>query len=199
MLDANQMKVRLIDFLLNNTESELIASEVSFYQGYRKADLVQLSDSAVTAYEIKSDKDNLVSLSEQMEDYLNTFSFCYLVVAEKHLESARKILPTKVGLIVISDQVVSLVRKPKENKRLSKHSLALALPSQKLLSITRELKVPSIYDRRAYVEKATPLESLKEYFYKVLIDRYHGRYINFLSDRGERTSLSDLYYLQANH
>lgn len=199
MLDANQIKVRLIDFLINNSQSELIASEVSFYQGYRKADLLQLSENIVTAYEIKSDKDNLISLSEQMEDYSNTFSFCYLVITEKHLINVRKVMPSKIGLMVVSNEGIKYVRKPKENKRLSKHSLALGLPSQKLVSITRDVDVSSIYDRRMYVEQSTPLESLKECFYKVLIDRYQQKYNNFLSDRGEKTSLSDLYYLQATY
>lgn len=52
-----------------------------------------------TSYEIKSGLDNLDKLRKQSEDYLRAFEFNYVVIDNKHLANAKKILPTSFGII----------------------------------------------------------------------------------------------------
>jgi hypothetical protein len=199
MLDANQIKIRLIDQILNTSDANLIASEASFYHGYRKADLLSLKNDRITAYEIKSDKDNLKQLSEQIIDYSSTFSYCYLVTTQRHLQNARQLIPNKVGLILVSQSEISVIRKPLENRRLSKHSLVLGL-SQKLITdlVDSKRQKLSIYEKREYLEQNVPLTILKRGFISSVFEKYQPKYLNFLFDRGQRTTLTDLYYLQSN-
>ena len=199
VLDANQIKIKLIDFLLTKVDSNLIASEVAFYQGYRKADLIQLASNKITAFEIKSDKDNLHKLPEQLNDYQNTFSFCYLVTTEKHLKNARSLVPQKTGIILIKNGQVEVLRKPMESKRLSKHSLTLGLSGKNIKSLIGDnQKHLPIHHKRTHIEEKTTLTHLKRCFYEDLLEKYQKRYNNFLADRGLKTSMSDLYYLQSN-
>ncbi|MFC7050391.1 sce7726 family protein [Emcibacter nanhaiensis] len=200
MLDADQIKVKLIDFLIDQDDCTLIASEVPFYQGYRKADLIHLANNSITAFEIKSDRDSLTKLLDQVSDYNHTFSFCYLVTTKKHLATARKLISPKTGIMLVEDSSISVVRKSKENKRLCKHSLTLALPGQDISKLTKNSRVDkALHSQRRYVESETTLQTLKKYFYEALFDKYHKNYTNFISDRGMRTTLTDLYYLQSSY
>ena len=200
MLDADQIKIKLIDFLIEQQDSCVIASEVPFYQGHRKADLIQLSSNKTTAFEIKSDRDNLNKLSKQLNDYNQTFSFCYLVTTPKHLTAARKATPSKTGIIILEDSRLKVVRRPLENKRLSKHSLALALSSQKINKLTEERAQPdAIHEKRLHVENQIATRRLKKYFYQGLVEKYQMKFKNFMMDRGLKTTLTDLYYLQSNY
>ncbi|MBL7149227.1 MAG: sce7726 family protein [Candidatus Cloacimonetes bacterium] len=69
--------------------------------GKSKADLVILNGSS-TAYEIKSDVDNLDKLDKQLQDYLRVFDFTYVVIAEENATKLVSILPAKVGLISLT-------------------------------------------------------------------------------------------------
>ena len=199
MLNADQIKVRLIDHLVRDPQVKLIASEVAFYHGHRKADLIQMNNNAITAFEIKSDKDRLLNLAEQLNDYNNTFSYCYLVTTEKHLNKARKLSPEKVGLILVTSATLQVLRKPKENKRLCKHSLTLGLSLSQLRQMTDDTHDREVFSVRKKIEKNATLGYLKEIFCRSLIEKYYNQYKNFLSDRGETTTLSDLYYLRGVH
>lgn len=196
MLTADQIKVKLIDYFIDQENLDLLASEVSFYQGYRKADFVQMSENNVTAFEIKSDRDNLLKLKEQMEDYNHTFNFCYLVTTEKHLKKSRELIGAKVGIILIKDRSVIIIRKPLENKRLSKHSLVLSLNCNDLMKLDIG-NYGSLQNKRKKVIEKTNLNILKNYFYQTLLKKYQNKYHDFLLDRGEKTTLTDLYYLQS--
>lgn len=52
-----------------------------------------------TSYEIKSGLDNLDKLQKQAEDYLLAFEYNFVVVDNKHLSGAKKILPPAFGII----------------------------------------------------------------------------------------------------
>ncbi len=69
--------------------------------GKSKADLVIINGSS-TAYEIKSDVDNLDKLDKQLQDYLKVFDFTYVVIAEENANKLISVLPAKVGLITLT-------------------------------------------------------------------------------------------------
>lgn len=199
-MNADQIKVKLIDHLLKQDNNRAVASEVPFYQGHRRADILQLTDHKTISYEIKSDLDTLVSVEDQLKDYANTFSYCYVVVTTKHLLNVRKKIGSKVGIILVNDGKLKTIRKPQENKRLSKHSLTLSLSAHKIRQLHIErIKNYSIQDQRMYIENYFNLKSLKKCFYDILLEKYFFKYTNFLKDRGEATTLTDLYYLQSSY
>lgn len=197
MLDADLIKVIIIDYILNNTNPDLLVSELSFLQGYRKADLVSFKDSELTAFEIKSSRDSLAKLKDQMIDYTSVFPYCYLVTTENHLKPARKIISPKVGIILISNNQLVILRTAKENRRLSKRSIFHSIPSKDFQKFSKNYNVQFTkkVSEKTIIKKTTT-QTLMSIFYNSMFLKYTNRYNLFLSDRGKKTSLTDLYYLQ---
>lgn len=81
-----------------------------FRAGSCKADLVILNGTA-TAYEIKSERDSLARLSNQVLNYQRVFASVNVIVSEIHVESVRQVVPVDVGIMCLSrKQHVSVVR-----------------------------------------------------------------------------------------
>ncbi|MEO8211094.1 MAG: sce7726 family protein, partial [bacterium] len=52
-------------------------------------------------YEIKTEKDNLTRLVSQANNYSQVFDQAFIIVAEKHLQNAKKIIPDWWGIYLI--------------------------------------------------------------------------------------------------
>ncbi|WP_368814684.1 sce7726 family protein [Kocuria sp. CPCC 205297] len=57
--------------------------------------------STLVGYEIKSDLDTLARLPRQMDAFNKIFDYCTLVVTDRHLEKARKVIKRGWGLAVV--------------------------------------------------------------------------------------------------
>lgn len=75
--DASFVKTSLIDFWLKNYTADLIANEVPFFKGNRRADLIMISNNNLLGFEIKSELDSLKNLKSQILDYKKIFDFVY--------------------------------------------------------------------------------------------------------------------------
>lgn len=73
-----------------------------FRVGQCKVDVVVLNGTG-TAYEIKSERDSLVRLRNQVEHYLRVFASVNVIVGENHLEEVLDRTPGEVGVMVLSD------------------------------------------------------------------------------------------------
>tara|TARA_R110002124_G_scaffold267777_3_gene435183 strand:- start:48720 stop:49607 length:888 start_codon:yes stop_codon:yes gene_type:complete len=72
-----------------------------FRAGTCKADLVILNGTS-TVYEIKSERDSLARLINQVENYKRVFASVNVVVGERHVDGVRLILPEDVGILCLS-------------------------------------------------------------------------------------------------
>lgn len=83
-----------------------------FRVGSRKADVVVLNGTA-TAYEIKSERDNLSRLLGQVLSYLEVFASVNVIAGEKHIQSIANCVPSVVGIQVLSNSFsISTYREP---------------------------------------------------------------------------------------
>jgi hypothetical protein len=94
-------------------------------------------------YEIKSDRDTLLRLPEQMEAYNSVFDRVTLVVGKQHLYDAIGIVPDWWGITIAkigSDHSVLLnpIREAKDNDRQSSLSIARLLWRNEALRILEE-------------------------------------------------------------
>jgi len=81
-----------------------------FRVGSCKADLVILNGTA-TVYEIKSERDSLARLVNQIENYIRVFATVNVIVSENHVESVRRVVPDEVGILCLSRRYqISVVR-----------------------------------------------------------------------------------------
>jgi len=72
-----------------------------FRIGSCKADLVILNGTE-TVYEIKSERDSLVRLVNQVENYKRVFAAVNVIASEGHIQSVLEIIPKDVGVLCLS-------------------------------------------------------------------------------------------------
>lgn len=88
--------------LLGRHSLDTASMLTEFRAGECKADVVILNGTA-TVYEIKSDRDSLSRLQNQIHNYQKVFAKVYVVAGEHHISQILNCLPSEVG-------VLSLVR-----------------------------------------------------------------------------------------
>lgn len=74
-----------------------------FRAGPCRADLVILNGTA-TVYEIKSERDSLARLVNQVENYKRVFASVNIIVSESHVDSVRRAVPGEVGIMCLSSR-----------------------------------------------------------------------------------------------
>jgi hypothetical protein len=95
-------------------------------------------------YEIKSDRDTLLRLPEQMNAYNAVFDRVTLVVGKQHLYDAIKIVPDWWGLIIAKlgeheSVVLNCVREAKENSSQNSVAIARLLWRAEALQVLQEI------------------------------------------------------------
>lgn len=76
-----------------------------------KADVVILNGTS-TVYEIKSERDNLSRLPEQLASYLQAFANVNVITSADHIDGVAKVAPKDVGILVLNQRgQISEVRK----------------------------------------------------------------------------------------
>ena len=74
-----------------------------FRAGACKADLVILNGTA-TVYEIKSERDSLVRLANQVDNYSQVFAKVYVIASECHIAGVLDTVPDYVGVMMLASR-----------------------------------------------------------------------------------------------
>lgn len=102
MLSDKEIRAALKNRLENSVvQYRVMVDELRINDGVSIADLVSIS-SFLHCYEIKSDRDSLSRLSNQIEFYNETFKRITLVTTQKHLNPALEKIPNFWGVVVAS-------------------------------------------------------------------------------------------------
>lgn len=95
-------RAALIKNILMGKHSLRTASILNeFRAGACKADLVILNGTA-SVYEIKSERDSLARLANQVENYKRVFATVNVIVSESHVANVRRLVPDDVGIMRLS-------------------------------------------------------------------------------------------------
>lgn len=107
-----------------------IVEELSLCQGDARIDIAVVNGK-LHGFEIKSEKDTLERLSNQITVYSKVFDHLTLVVGKVHLEKSLQILPEWWGVSSVEDNNgrlrIKKVRKPKQNKNVDAFSVVQLL------------------------------------------------------------------------
>jgi len=116
---------------LNDKHHSKIFEEFSIRHGLARIDIAVING-IMHGYEIKSDRDTLKRLSEQMNEYNAVFDKITLVVGKFHLYNAINIIPDWWGIVIAKIDI---------NKNVVFHTIRKAdyNPEQKGVSIARLL------------------------------------------------------------
>lgn len=96
-----------------------------FRAGCSKADTVIFNGTS-TVYEIKSERDSLTRLREQIASYSKVFARVNVIAGENHIESILNIVPEEVGILVLNNRYqISELRESTDNVNTKVESLAI--------------------------------------------------------------------------
>lgn len=122
-----------------NHRSGLILKEFDICQGRCRADMVW-ADDFLYGMEIKSDRDNLLRLPQQIQYYDEVFYYCFIVTTEKYLEKTMAMVPEYWGVFVLTDHL-QVIRGAEANPKINKRSMLQLLWSSELKSLVKRFKI----------------------------------------------------------
>jgi hypothetical protein len=86
----------------DDDEATLILDELGLCQGAVRADVAVVNGS-LAGFEIKSDRETLARLPNQVEVYGRVFDYVTLIVGPKHAAAIRKAVPAFWGIVVATE------------------------------------------------------------------------------------------------
>lgn len=196
MLTAEDIKAILIDHLFKKTPNlNIIISELPFAPKTKQlADLACIYQSNMIAFEIKGEKDNLTRLSKQLDGYIHTFNYVFLVLHKKFAQS--KILskiPQSVGVYIIRDnEQLTLIKKAAINNKITKQALMSMLWKQELQTAMGELEFKKLRNKFFKLSK----QQAQRLVQQKISARYKKRFHLFMQERGTKTRTEDIKYLR---
>ena len=114
-----------------------------FRAGVCKADLAILNGTA-TVYEIKSERDSLARLANQVENYKRVFAKAYVIAGEGHVAGVLDIVPGDVGVMMLSSRYRTSTVREAENRpdRICPATVFESLRKAEAGAILKSLGVP---------------------------------------------------------
>ncbi len=116
-MTEKEIKIRVIEYLLKHEKHSVVVPEVTLGHltspsgSYVRADIFAVNGD-ISIYEIKTERDNLKRIENQIENYLKYANRVYIVTVKKYIDAVKK-LDERVGVYEISGDSLNLVREPK--------------------------------------------------------------------------------------
>lgn len=131
--------------------------------GACKADVVVLNGTS-TAYEIKSERDSLARLSNQVRNYQKVFASVYVVSSPSHLKDILDLVPQEVGLMTLSKRFTLTTHREAQNspEQTSPQAILDSLRVSEAVSLLENLghEVPKVPNTQARAILANLFASL---------------------------------------
>jgi len=187
-------KLKLIDFILDQTPTAILASEFPFNFQKRRADLLIINDNSTHAIEIKSDVDNTYTLHNQIDDYYKVFNKVSILISEKHLKNIN-MLNKNVGVYILKNEQILCKRQAKERRKLNKRLVLdlLSTPELKKLSAFKTNNRIELIDD---IEKKISFKQLNEISYASLYKKINAIFSLFKNEKIGFTTIHDLSILE---
>ncbi|MDR3026603.1 MULTISPECIES: sce7726 family protein [Chryseobacterium] len=161
----NSLKSSILSQYTNDSGS-LVIDEFNVSLGIVRADIAVING-VMHAYEIKSEKDNLKRLENQLQEYYKFFEYVTVVTCEKYLNKVLEQFSDKCGVIVAlkKNNLITFkkIRRAKKNKCFDKISLVKALWKEEIIDILESIK----YNKKGFKSKSKPL------LYQIMMDEFN--------------------------
>ena len=124
---------------------KVVYPEMRLYQekmiGSSICDLMAVTDRLI-GYEIKSDQDNYARIDSQVNWYDQFFDLNYIVVGKTHEKSAKSMIPNHWGIVVITEDNVSVSRCPLPNQNVNRKRQLSILWKLELKNLLNYFRLP---------------------------------------------------------
>lgn len=196
MLNEIGMKIRLVTHLMQTHPDAILASEVRYCFGERRADVVMLEAGCVYAFEIKSARDSTRRLGYQIESYRQFFDFCTVVCEPENLERIQSELEDDIGLWCVGKEG-EIFEKKQAAKQITLNPLVLAsvLPVRKLRRLVKHSARPESstqVDFAHLLAASMSIEALRALTFDFLVSEYEAGFKALRRDQGEVLTGDDI-------
>ena len=198
--DADYIKAILVEKIFRKLGKKRIflGTEIPFLSNKRKVDILAIYKNNSYAFEIKSKKDSLRKLPEQLMDYLRVFDYVNIVLDEKFIDyKILQFLPSSVGIISFIEKANKLivVRKAKMNRKVNKKFLTKFVNVGDMKKLFFKQHGFDFINKEKYLRNKFTKQKLKELAFYLIKTRYSSRYNRFLQETYHRIHVEDLEYL----
>ena len=124
----------------------LVIDELGLAHGKNRIDIAVVNG-CIHGYEIKSSKDNLSRLAEQLGSYKQCLEKLTIIAAPNHIEAVSQMAPDWAGLILADKGIrggfkFSSKRRPQKNPSIDLVALSHLLWRKEVIETLRELGIP---------------------------------------------------------
>ena len=114
---ADIIKTKVIDYLIDTLDGVVIGDEITYGSSRKIVDLLALYNGETYAIEIKSGKDDLRRLHEQISEYEKIFDHTCVFATSEHLTKIKELSDSKVSIFTITpDNTIEGKLKKKKNR-----------------------------------------------------------------------------------
>lgn len=191
---ADIIKAKVIDFLIANYDGVIIGNEVMYGSRRKLVDLLALYQGETYAIEIKSEKDDLRRLLEQISEYAKIFDHTLIYSTKVHLSNIKKMVKNKVPVFVVDEREgVEGWRLSKKNN-IQKREMLATMNShfiRRKLNITNAENSDNVRIRAMRYKK----EEIHTLLYEYFLEKLSAPYDLFLTERSGKTEIDDITIL----
>ena len=191
---ADIIKAKVIDFLIEKFDGVVIGDEVKYGSSRKVVDLLALYGGETYAIEIKSSKDDLRRLPEQLSEYSKIFDHTLVFTTIDHGSKIKEVAKSKVSVFELgTDDRIKGTLLSKRNNVLKSEMLATMNSSyiRKRLNISRFKDSDDIRKKAMRYKKEVIHSLLYDYF----MEKCSASYKLFMKERCNKTEIDDLIIL----
>ncbi len=159
-----------------------------FRVGSSKADIAILNGTS-TVYEIKSERDSLVRIQDQVSWYRSFFAHVNVITGENHLKNVLAAVPDDVGVLLLTDRFqIATIRKSQYSPERIRQEIifdAIRLDEAKNILKKYGVEIPILPNTLMY-------SSLRHKFLELTPHQAHDGMVEVLGNTRSQSAISDI-------
>lgn len=194
---ADEIKIIVIEYLIERYPGIIIGNEVMYGTSRKVVDLLVLYQGETYAIEIKSDKDNLRRLPEQLKEYSLIFDHTIVFTHSKYKKEVLSLVQQRVSVYEVLNGNINKVKSFNSANRTIKREMVYSVSSvflRRFLPTAKKIDSDMI---RMRITRTYNKKEIHNIFYQFLEEKMVNGFKLFLHERNERNSVDDLSLLSA--
>lgn len=188
------IKAKVIDFLIEKFDGVVIGDEVMYGSNRKVVDLLALYNGETYAIEIKSAKDDLRRLPEQISEYSKIFDHTLVFTTKEHLSKIKQLSKAIVSIFEFGANETIDGKLLEKRNNVQKGEM---LATMNATFIRKSLNIVKFRDSDEIRKKAMRYkkEDIHSLLYGYFVEKCYAPYKLFLKERNEVTEVDDLILL----